>query len=312
MSYSTFKNYLRNKGFSEQTINRYFGDVCRFLNFCEAENIEAEQAEPREILGYIQQLKNRGNKQRTIQAQISSMKHFYNWQIERGERTDNPVMHIQIKGVKQNSLYDLLSVAELEALYQNFEMKEQKTNQNWAQKQQLTQKRNKQMVGMMVYQGLGVAEFNRLKTEDVKVREGKLYVRGSRRSNARTLNLQAYQIIDLLEYSLQTREQLLELTGKTCELFFVSTGSSERLNGAMEKLMQKLKASNLKPCGERSRTINSGGQIRASVITKWLKVYNLRQVQYMCGHKYVSSTEKYLVNDWEQLQDEIKKYHPIK
>ena len=51
-------------------------------------------------------------------------------------------------------------------------------------------------------------------------------------------------------------------------------------------------------------------QLRTSVITQWLKLYNLRQVQYMAGHRYVSSTESYLINDVEDLQDDITKYHP--
>jgi integrase/recombinase XerD len=31
----------------------------------------------------------------------------------------------------------------------------------------------------------------------------------------------------------------------------------------------------------------------------------------MAGHRYVSSTEAYLINDLEDLQDDIEKYHPI-
>jgi integrase/recombinase XerD len=48
------------------------------------------------------------------------------------------------------------------------------------------------------------------------------------------------------------------------------------------------------------------------VITHWLKNYNLRQVQYMAGHKYVSSTERYQQNTLEDLQKEINRYHPLK
>jgi site-specific recombinase XerD len=53
-------------------------------------------------------------------------------------------------------------------------------------------------------------------------------------------------------------------------------------------------------------------QIRASVITYWLKNYNLRQVQYMAGHKYVSSTERYQLNNLDKLQSKLEKYHPLK
>ena len=53
-------------------------------------------------------------------------------------------------------------------------------------------------------------------------------------------------------------------------------------------------------------------QIRASTITNWLKHYNLREVQYMAGHKYVSSTERYRMDTLEDLQKELEKYHPLK
>ena len=51
--------------------------------------------------------------------------------------------------------------------------------------------------------------------------------------------------------------------------------------------------------------------IRASRIVIWLQNYDLRQVQYMCGHKYVSSTEKYKVNDVSSLQDQLERFHPL-
>ena len=52
-------------------------------------------------------------------------------------------------------------------------------------------------------------------------------------------------------------------------------------------------------------------QIRASVITGWLKVYNLRKVQYFAGHRFVSSTENYLINNLEDLNEDNNKYHSI-
>jgi len=42
-----------------------------------------------------------------------------------------------------------------------------------------------------------------------------------------------------------------------------------------------------------------------------LKIYNLRQAEHLCGHRFVSSTEGYLVNDLDDLSEEIEKYHPI-
>ena len=52
-------------------------------------------------------------------------------------------------------------------------------------------------------------------------------------------------------------------------------------------------------------------QIRASVITHWLSQYNIREVQYMAGHRYISSTERYQQDDLENLHELIESLHPI-
>ena len=52
-------------------------------------------------------------------------------------------------------------------------------------------------------------------------------------------------------------------------------------------------------------------QLRASVIVKWLKLYNLRKVQYLAGHRYISATESYQQSEMEGLTEEVNKYHPL-
>jgi len=57
--------------------------------------------------------------------------------------------------------------------------------------------------------------------------------------------------------------------------------------------------------------VRNAVQIRSSVITHWLKGNNLRQVQYMAGHKYVSSTQRYQTSDLEDLSREVARHHPM-
>ena len=52
-------------------------------------------------------------------------------------------------------------------------------------------------------------------------------------------------------------------------------------------------------------------QFRVSVMMKWLKQSNLRQVQYLAGHRYISSTEAYQQNEMEGLREEVNKFHPM-
>lgn len=89
---------------------------------------------------------------------------------------------------------------------------------------------------------------------------------------------------------------------KTTEKLFLRTSKYDKLD-IWKRLTLDLKKDN-------ERFINFK-QVRASVITDWLKHYNLRKVQYMSGHRHVSSTESYLVNQVEDLQTDIDKLHPF-
>jgi len=300
-----FVSYLLLKGFSTTTTNRYTKDAENFIQWIKKENVETETVSYADILHYIQHKRNTV-KQRTISTHVNSIKHFYNYLNTTGQVTDNPTTQIEIKGIKRKILYHTLNKQELESLYNNFELPkadDPNKNQNWFKTSVLAAKRNKVILGLMIYQGLNSNEIRSLTVTDIKLREGKIYIAGTRRSNERELNLESHQILDMMEYTLQTRNELLKQTKKKSDKLFTSTGNGEGFNNVMQKLMKKLNKINSK--------ITSANQIRTSVITQWLKLYNLRQVQYMAGHRYVSSTESYLINDLEDLQDDITKYHPI-
>jgi integrase/recombinase XerD len=48
-------------------------------------------------------------------------------------------------------------------------------------------------------------------------------------------------------------------------------------------------------------------QIRQNVITEWLKEKELRTVQYIAGHRYVSTTERYQTTNLEDLKEALNK-----
>ena len=69
------------------------------------------------------------------------------------------------------------------------------------------------------------------------------------------------------------------------------------------QIIKKLKRTNQK--------VKNVNQIRTPVITNWLKQYNLRKVQVLAGHRFISSTERYVEDDLENLQEVINNFHPI-
>lgn len=288
-----FIKYLLQKGYSIKSGERYLKDIELFKKWLHKENIAEEAASYNDITHYIQSKKGKV-KQITIQTVLASLKQYYNYLQELGFVAENPTLNVQIKGIKRKVLHNILSKQELEKIYFNYKNLERES---------LFKKRNEIIVSLLVYQGLNTNDLQNLTTKDVKLREGKIFVKGSRRSNERTLKLEAHQILDFMEYQLKTRETILKETNKQTDLFFVTQGSSLKLQNVMQKLMKELHKQN--------KQVESVKQIRASVITGWLKVYNLREVQYFAGHRYVSSTENYLINDLEDLKEDINKYHPI-
>ena len=291
---NTFKNYLLSKGYSTETSNSYNRGLLQYIVWTETQQIEAEQSTYNEVISYVQYLKNKELQQRSIQQSVNSLKHYFKWLIKRQLRSDNPTSNVNIKGIKRRKLHNVLSKQELEKLYNDFKNIETES---------LAKKRNEIIVSLLVYQGLNSKELGKLKVTDLKLREGKIYIERTRNSNERHLKLEAHQILDIMEYQLRTREEILKEAKKQTDLLFMSFGKSSKFHNVIHKLLPQLKKLN--------RNIESVNQIRTSVITAWLKSYNLREVQYMAGHRYVSSTEAYLINDLEDLQEDINKYHPI-
>lgn len=285
----TYGAYLRSQGQSQSSVDSQYRSLSYYLNWCEDEGLEAEQATYQEVLGYIQYLQKRRIKQRTVKLYLNAVKHYFDWQVTQGIRIENPVETIQVQGVKRKQLYQVLSREELDNLYYSF-LAETPVS-----------KRNKVMVGLMIWQGLDSHAMKSLRVKDIKLREGAVQISGSRKSNSRELALAPPQVMDMMEYLLEDRKLLLEQSGQACENLLVSTGGGSRFSVLVQQVLKKLK----------SQGVSSVQQIRTSVIVHWLKQYNLREVQYRAGHRYVSSTEAYKINDLADLQEDVNQYFPL-
>jgi len=301
----SFTDYLLRKGYSNTTVASFYGDVKKFKAWLTKEDIEPENVQYNDITAYLQSLSNIA--QHTKGCYLRSIKQYFNFLIQDEKCIDNPVAFIQLRGIKRKTLYDILNRQELDNLYHHYtlpdEANDSDKNQNWFKAKLLAQKRNKAVLGLILFQGLGTMDLKLLTVSDIRLGEGKIFIYGTRRSNERELTLEAMQIIDLMEYLLKTRNELLQLTGKITDKLFVSIGTSGTIQNIMPYLMERLQPTN--------RKVTSIKQLRASVIVHWLKLYNLRQVQYMAGHRFVSSTEAFLINEMDGMIEDIDRYHPI-
>ncbi len=312
MKIQSFKNYLQSDGKTKSTVTHYTSYILDFISWLDQDNTEVENVTAKEVLGYMSHLQKKGLENKTRNIRLNVIKQFFSWQITQGHRADNPITHLKIRGTKRYKLHHILSLQELDSIYTNYVVPAQedpRSNRNWFRNYKLSKSRNKAVISLMVNQGLTTAELEKLSLGDLRLKEGKLYVCGSRRSNERTLELKSSQIIELMEYQYTTRAELLSYQQQpTHQLFLPTPIAGQKKANAQTLQIWKGLTSDLR--GQQEGFINFK-QIRASVITHWLKKYNLREAQYMAGHRYVSSTESYLVNQTEDLQADIDQFHPF-
>jgi integrase/recombinase XerD len=181
---------------------------------------------------------------------------------------------------------------ELEMLYQQYSQLKRVAHR---QKQvEIVHIRNTVILGLLIFQGIQSGELSKMEIGHIDLNTGKAYIPSTCQSSSRELELSQKQVIALHQY-LNTTKALLKLKGE------------ELIGGSIRNVIAHLMAEiqGLNP------TITNALHIRGSVILNWLKIHPKRQVQYMAGHKYISSTEKYASQGIEDLQDALAKHHPF-
>jgi len=284
-----FRAYLVENGNAKSSIKEHVLNVKNFKVWCKNQNmLDIEQLGYSDILGYVNDLKKLTSQ--TVNVYLNSLTKYYDYLLEADLRQDNPVRRLRVKTPKIKVMPDLLKDEELNDLFNDFKSKTEFREQ----KHRLIHQRNVLILSLIIYQGVDVTTLKRLRITDLDFEKGTIFLPGTKRSNDRELKLKASQIIPFHSYVLQSR---LELNPIEDELF------NCHMSNTLSYILQSLKKQN-----PSIRNIN---QIRASVISGWLKRTDLRKTQYMAGHRYISSTEKYQQHDIEHLQESLAKFHPL-
>src|SRR5690554_1654390 len=297
-----FKQWLINKGLGINTANNYTLFIEKkfkpYLNasanmdlssFSSIESIEPtiEPIDHETLMGYIRYRKGQGIGPKTINMELKKISYYLDFKA-----LPNVAEPIRVKGVQRRIPHDLFTQKQLDHIYQNFP----ESQSQWTHKKTL--RIYHLVLGLRIYQGLQEQELAKLEIHHLQLDKGEIYVPSTKRANKRILDLKPFQILPLHEYLLTGRKFLNDkIEGNY--LFH-----KKRLIRGMSRIKAMIK--------RYEPRLTNMAQIRASTITGWLKHYNLREVQYMAGHKYVCSTERYKMDTLEDLQKELEKYHPLK
>ncbi len=293
----SYEDYLIQYRYSPNTIRVHTLRIKRFKSWLTNNGITANQLTYIIVLQYAKYLQEEKKYQRgSTNNELRAVKLYYDYLISDNQVVDNPAESLTIRGRRTKVITNLLSEEELEDLYYSYDIKHYDTFFK------ATKLRDKIILGLMIFQGIKTIELLQLQVEYLQLDKGKIDIPSTRRSNRRTLKLQPSQIIDMITYTNTTRDYLAKRphTIHNEHLFF---GSLDQLYSITHRIIKTLKKYNHK--------VTSHSQLRSSIIVNWLEKNNLRHVQYLAGHRYISSTEKYVQDDLENLHEIVNNFHPI-
>jgi len=288
-----YKEYLLKNQYSKSTIKVHNLRIERLKKWLKKQGIAENELTYANLLRYAKYLQTIKKYERaSTNNELRAVKLYYDYLMEVEEVMENPAEGMAIRGTRTKVIGNLLEEEELEDLYYSYETKHYDTFFH------ATKRRDKVVVGLMVFQGITAIELHHLQEEYIQLHKGKIDMPSTRRSNARTLKLQPAQMMELMEYVKEVRPYLAKRFADQNPEKFIE--SYKLIINENEIVRKKI-----------NHKVTSCSQIRTSIIVNWLANHSLRKVQYMAGHRYISSTEKYLQDDLENLHDIVNNFHPI-
>lgn len=309
-----FIQFLESKNLSQSTQKYYLWYVNRFLLWLDKEPMNCTK---KDVLNYLSYLKNNRNQQNiTRRNNLIALNHYFSFLVQNDIIQTNPTALLKIRGTQKKKLYKIFSFEQLEQLHDDFYhafirvFDENHIPKNQRKQSFLNRQRNYIVLGFLIYQGLATNELQKINLTDIDLNKAAVKVAGGKTGSERIIPLNASQIGSLIQYLQNIRPQFLDYHREESQQLFLPLPKTGNARTDSLNMMGVIK-----PLTRQVRSLAPGltrlAQIRASVITYWIKNYGLRKTQYLAGHKHINSTENYLPNDLESLSEDITKFNPF-
>lgn len=282
-----FTTYLIKNGFVSKTRQRMLYCSNHYQIWLTERNINIEEATYKDLLNYIGDLQKEKSKQ-VCNEHLRAISH-YNKYLQ----IPDIAYQVRVRGIEKPQQI-LFTEEELNHIYNSYEPQAQKG---------FWRNSDKILLGFTIYQALDERDILRIGLEDLQLAKGEIKIpAGQKRKEARTLKLEAHQILQLHNYLENHRDKDgTKLISPQAEKFDNLHDQITNLNRQIRKLGETLQMD-----------IRRLSQLKQSRITIWIKQYGLRKTQYLAGFKRVENVERYRQQDNEDLQEAIKNYHPLK
>ena len=276
----SLEKYLKNEGYSPSTIERHLAFEKELIFYFSIERKKIKDLTSKDLLSFIEEKNNQQLKRNSLQNILSRIQKYYDYL-----GIENPIEGLQLKGKKaaEKALY--LTEKQLDIIYQSY-LKNPRLSLV-----------SKVVLGLLIYQGLATFELPLLLIKNLDFKTASIQINPSRLS-PRNLGLKATQI-----YYLQA---LLEQ--RKGEKKLLDYKNSRHLQNRHTHWKSQIKRELRKQ--KTSIAFQNLGQLRASRISIWIQQKGILEAQYLAGHQSLSATQKYQIQDLQQLRSALQSLHP--
>jgi integrase/recombinase XerD len=289
-----FDAYREKKGYSKKSIRVQDSHIRRFNTWCITQNINPESITYKQALEFIDSERVRGILNQSIIREINSIRIYFDYLVHSGRVQHNVISRIRIRQRQNRILTNTLDQQQLEKIYLAYVALPE-----WEHRTKTSMRlhqRNVVILGLLIYQAVTSGEIAKLERSHVNLQEGKIYIPSTRKSNGRWLKLQAAQVMAMQAY---IEDYLPQYDQQENPWLFPGKKHSDMVTSIIKQVKR------IHP------ELTDARQLRSSVIMNWLKIHNIRQVQYMAGHKSIRSTEQYRSQDLSNLTRQLELFHPL-
>lgn len=260
-----FKTHLESLQYTEHICHSYLRYGNLFVAWMEQQYIKPEELCYQHLRNFIEhRIKE---KEKLIDMQLSALRHYCQFLINTEQVTTSFTTDFYILGIAVKTPDTLLPKERLQFIYENYPSKG------------LMGKRNKAILGLLIFQGLRVVELSSLKPEDINLKKKQVRVPDTRATNSRVLPLHKEQLNSLVEYISTVREMVMEVAELPTDKLFMCMGGSEKFDNVTDKLVKQIR--------RYTPEARATTQIRMSVMKCWLEEHGFERLQEMAGHRYV-------------------------
>lgn len=281
---------------SKRAVYGYVRIIKQYLKY--KGEAQAEKATYGEVVEYIGVLRKNGTHPKTLMNHLYSIKMYYQWLADTGQRDDHPCRDLFLKDKVNKSI-------PIESLYTKQEL--ENILETWLAKMPLVRNRDKIVLSLLVNQAVTVFEIIHIKLTDLDLVKGTLNLPGCIKTKPRILPLKPEQILLMSDYINRTRSFLLKRnrnpTPEDQETLLLSVRGNKMLPVSITAMFGKPLANGQKITPQK---------VRQSVIVNFLKSgKDLRVVQAFTGHHRISSIEEYRQTGLDELKTAIQRHHPL-